>query len=475
MIKTILELRHDLEDLEASQKFYQNRLDTLWLVNSDKIWIQNKLHSLNASIQNIKILLENNNMEAQEKLELNDLRKCTNCNNNFDLEDLKKHDGDYYCEDCFNENFSYCDNCGNYEDSNNSTWFNDYCYCEACADSLLKTCDDCGEVILKENSYETCNGNLICDDCYGENYFPCYDCGEVIHVDDGIYNEREGAYFCENCYPENSIQEFSCQEMNFNNNTFDVIKSKRCFGIELELSDDDIDYNSIENETIFGSKEDCSLNTGSEFYSPILQGDSGINEVEKFYKIIENNSNDSSAGLHMHIDMREDLDNFHFIKKLLFMYNRIEKIIYSLIGFNRLHNRYCKPLNVNENKILDMQNFEDLRLFRSNDLRHDRYFGFNLEALSSHRTIELRYREGITKFSELKNWIKLNLYIFDYCKDNSLQKIIKITSNLNSLDIFITFLGIISRKDYNLIGYFISVYNKKEIEAKRQNFSFLSI
>lgn len=393
--------------------------------------------------------------------------QCEDCDSYYHNDNLHPHKatGKLLCEDC-ESNYIYCDDCNEalqkededcyYNDNNNRI-------CESCQDNYIY-CTQCEDTFHTDNA-QYHNGDYYCDDCFNEHFRICDDCGETIDRDYIYYCEHDDCSYCEECYNSHSkdIYEFHFKQIdNDNGNTFNELKYNRAFGLELEISNEDIDYEEIENSTCFGCKEDSSLAYGAEFYSPILKGDKGIQEVEKLCNIVKDYSNDDTAGLHLHIDMRDNVENFEGVKKLYFMYNRIENIIYKVIAPCRSHASFAKKSQIDFETIYNLKGFESLNtLYRSAENSNgSRYFGFNLNALQDHQTIELRYREGITKFEDIKNWIKLNLYLFEYALANNIDTIKTITSNINNLERFIAFLSIIAKNDYKLINYWIKQYNR---------------
>lgn len=61
-------------------------------------------------------------------------------------------------------------------------------------------CSDCWAEITDDNYYTTADGDIICEDCYFNDYFVCGCCGE-IHSNDEIVRveDNEDAYYCESC------------------------------------------------------------------------------------------------------------------------------------------------------------------------------------------------------------------------------------------------------------------------------------
>lgn len=76
--------------------------------------------------------------------------------------------------------------------------------CEACAeDNGFIRCSDCGEWVHDNEALTTCDGDVICESCYEQDYFTCPDCGEIVHSRDGHEVITDGwgnrDYVCDSC------------------------------------------------------------------------------------------------------------------------------------------------------------------------------------------------------------------------------------------------------------------------------------
>jgi hypothetical protein len=206
-------------------------------------------------------------------------------------------------------------------------------------------------------------------------------------------------------------------------NTFDKLKEKYRFGIELEIDDDDLPYYDIENDTVFGCKDDGSLDKGSEFYSPIMQGDKGYNAIEKFCHCVRNKKVSTKAGFHLHIGS----ENFGIrnITKIWMLYRIIEKYIFLILPESRRENNYCKKSKMDIDAISGIKSESEFStLWNSHDNENgSRYFGLNLTALETHSTIELRYHSGTVNFDKVINWIKFNFALIEFACDSSMERI----------------------------------------------------
>lgn len=143
-------------------------------------------------------------------------------------------------------------------------------------------------------------------------------------------------------------------------------------------------------------------NNTFELVSPILEGESGLRELEKVCWVLDlcNVKVNDSCGLHVHMDAADF--NINTWKNLALSYKNIEDTINAFMPVGRRDNEYCKSLGrISERKILQANTLDDLRAA----FRNDRYHKVNLEAYARHRTIEFRQHSGSTNFTKMKNWV----------------------------------------------------------------------
>lgn len=88
-----------------------------------------------------------------------------------------------------------------------------------------RICACCGAVISEDDDdYELSNGDVICQDCYDDEYFSCECCGDIRHQDDVVIVSRDSdytEYICRDCadYYSRYFQCEDCHEW-FNENHF---------------------------------------------------------------------------------------------------------------------------------------------------------------------------------------------------------------------------------------------------------------
>ena len=150
-------------------------------------------------------------------------KKCCHCDGIIrDSENYEEVDGDYYCEDCFNDHFAYCEECRDLIcTDNDGTYIENVGYvCDYCRDRYYTRCAICGEYVpdaeaepyfnAHGESEGVCHGCLDSDDC-----IKCDHCDTYAHPD-FIYRCKtdEGEQvWCEHCAKWDGKWCASCHEL----------------------------------------------------------------------------------------------------------------------------------------------------------------------------------------------------------------------------------------------------------------------
>lgn len=71
---------------------------------------------------------------------------------------MTEHNDCWYCQSCFDEQFSYCDNCCEYQSAADFTEVDDDSVCSHCAECIGHTCQNCGELFRELSHCELCDG-----------------------------------------------------------------------------------------------------------------------------------------------------------------------------------------------------------------------------------------------------------------------------------------------------------------------------
>lgn len=150
---------------------------------------------------------------------------------------------------------------------------------------------------------------------------------------------------------------------------------------------------------------DSSLSGSNTFelVSPILEGESGLKELEKVCWVLDycDVKVNDSCGLHIHMDAANFTLNTW--KNLILTYRRAERVIDAFMPSSRRNNPYCRGIqSITESRIQEAASLNDLRMAFGGD----RYHKLNLESYSRHRTVEFRQHSGTTNFTKMENWIR---------------------------------------------------------------------
>lgn len=250
--------------------------------------------------------------------------------------------GEFYCEDCFHENFYECDRCGEIVPRDelvevttrlwrhSSEW-----WCEDCTSHYAERCDDCGEYFRIESYllHEVDNGEMICESCLDNNWWWCETCEEYHRNYEPCPRE------------EHRIESYHAHSRR--KSYFYGVGNQRNFGetmtigIELEVDRDDDDsddqtafLDAIENaagERLY-FEHDGSLRNGFEIISEPHTPKALVDDIDWkaiFRAGIEHgySSHDiGTCGLHVHIGRNffglEPAAQERNIAKMIYFYER---------------------------------------------------------------------------------------------------------------------------------------------------------
>ena len=411
---------------------------------------------------------------------------CKCCNKDFNKMSTRFHyvNDDPICHDCFVENYFTCGHCykmkSNVEMSMQELNASHTPYCKDCVSNSIRACEHCGgEInILVDPCRSGNNGqyfHIHCRDLYGY----CDDCGHWGLKEDLWQSPVSHRQYCSVCQEEGrdeiylrNCSDFCSERLDLSNNTFKHLRDKRCFGIELECNDENLPYDKVRAETKFGSVHDGSLDCGSEFVSPILQGDKGYNQVKAICDVLKHANVGGCTGYHVHLDARKI--DYLVAKKIWALYTVFEDVLFSILPQSRQENSYCRSsiLDVSSSYFQAINSYEELEeyWYEHHDCDEDwndhynssRYSGCNLHSYFNQRTIEIRYHSGTTNFEKIMNWVKINQAIFRYAEAHTLQEILDLRNFGNCK----TNYGIIRRlfkevvKSETLWKYYKTRFNK---------------
>ena len=366
--------------------------------------------------------------------------------------------------------------------------------CDSCSDDYVE-CYESGDIIHIDDAYYSDNvGEYFSQDAYDDRFRHCEDCDAEIDTEYGDYDycDDTGEYYCDGCgrpnrYPEwyvvdkltspsCSVPEYLTKRIEIPTqggpggrayrteevtrwlvpNTFDLIKSKRHVGIEIEH------YNSMEDSSSVGhlvhstlrnmwnseyrerfehsrdySGQDGSLSRasnhgdnyiGSELDCKPRRGDYLWKEIGIITDTIVRHAEgvvDVSCGQHMHFDAR-DLDWYHRVV-IAGIVKAIEPHLYSMLPSSRRNNRYCIPMSqrwIDFKYVKDRDSFVDFwyDTCSYNDSRWNdkRYHGLNMHPglrEGGIGSIEIRYHNGTLNKTKMRAWAIFWTTLIDYAKE----------------------------------------------------------
>lgn len=163
----------------------------------------------------------------------------------------------------------------------------------------------------------------------------------------------------------------------------------RSFGVEIEC-DHYLGDHSYANWN--SHYEHC----GTEFVSPILQGEDGLRDVRSFYKAVRPIMSDS-CGLHVHVDVRDFTgeEKLELVKRL-----KAEKeLFYSKVDKKRHNNIYC------HRDIPAPYRNDDWYSYKGR-VSTDRFCWVNLNAIRRHGSVEFRLHEATENVGKVCAWVR---------------------------------------------------------------------
>jgi hypothetical protein len=139
-----------------------------------------------------------------------------------------------------------------------------------------------------------------------------------------------------------------------------------------------------------------------ELVSPILEGQNGIDQLEKVCRILETKRAkvNKSCGLHIHFEARTF--NLASWKNLFTNYAKLEGVIDSMMPESRrgTSNRYCGTILNHTAKVDAATTINQVVAALPS-----RYHKLNTKSFTEHGTVEFRQHSGTVEFSKISNWI----------------------------------------------------------------------
>ena len=126
---------------------------------------------------------------------------CDVCRDTLHEEDIfsADHDDYMYCENCFNERYTYCADCGEIVNRDDTTYIENHGdICEGCRDHDYIQCHECNDYFYTDDVKETIDNGYLCDSCITQYYYEqCDDCG--LYEKQKYCSTIKGENYCGNC------------------------------------------------------------------------------------------------------------------------------------------------------------------------------------------------------------------------------------------------------------------------------------
>lgn len=331
---------------------------------------------------------------------------CTNCGDVADC----AHDGDDYCQQCFDDTFCSCADCGDVVRTDDTTTSDDgTTYCDSCYRQTFTTCHNCNCEVSRDDAREGLRGRDYCGDCFDKEFTTCDGCECVIRRDDSYSDSSGDGCYCGDCVPSDEDEEgpdVAGRRYYFNDDdTFVRTGSLRTFGVELETHECD-GYADDVGATYFSAKHDGSIE-GKEFVSRILRGDRGLDAIADFCDITSGWVVNNSCGYHAHIGVG-DLDA-QALAAVAVAYKLTERVWQSFVPSNRRQNSYCKAIQWQVESVPRTSRESFQQWLQS----IGRYCWFNVAAYTEHTTFEIRLHTATLDANKVNNWVCAHIRFID--------------------------------------------------------------
>lgn len=343
-----------------------------YLLSQDNVLMKNGEYVKWRENSEVRQILSNNNIHYNSVIKCPNCEEWTSC-----YYEIHSRNGNFYvCEECVDAgDYFYCEDCDEYYD---------YTY----------------------NTYETYNGDSVCENCRYDHYVECSDCNELYHENDIIYCEDCDAYYCNGCWEEHyhedqllyDYHDFNdWREHHLENETPDFY-----IGHELEIDEGSDMEEAVDTISQIDGicMHDGSLSCrGIEFishpfsYNYMLSMEQDYrNTFDHLIHLGYKSHNTNTCGLHFHVTRPTDSKIIDRI--ILFMETYKEEII-------TLSRRHSDELNRWSRFLSDKKQGTNPKVIKSldyivnNKVTSDRYMALNL---TNSRTIEFRFFKGTLNY-----------------------------------------------------------------------------
>ena len=151
---------------------------------------------------------------------------------------------------------------------------------------------------------------------------------------------------------------------------------------------------------------DASVNGGYELVSPVLKGQSGLDEVKAVCEALSEVGAliNKSCGFHAHFGTDDFKESISVWRNLYTNYATLEEDIDAFMPPSRRRNTYCASLKVRGWRE-KMENARTLVELEKAITNRSRYFKLNSQSYWRHGTVEFRQHSGTIEFDKIRNWL----------------------------------------------------------------------
>jgi len=171
-------------------------------------------------------------------------------------------------------------------------------------------------------------------------------------------------------------------------------------------------------------RDNTGSRSGIEFVSPVLRGQSGLDQVAVVANALRDMGAQVNASCGFHVHVGAAGNDLTFFKNLVKLYASYEREIDEVMPVSRRSNNagFCRSLtNINFAVIDRATSLRGLisEVARSAGASTDRYVKLNLAAMDRHGTVEFRHHSGTVDAVKAVNWIIRCLQLVTAAKEGN--------------------------------------------------------
>ena len=321
------------------------------------------------------------------------------------------------------------DGCGENSDREEVFSYSGEILCLECYEDDYMSCEHCGDVMHNDESCLTPDESYYCEDCRQDTFSWCVSCDNPTWYD-YLHDGPDGSMYCEDCYDDCTELpgEFVSNSPNCPNvkvdksATFDKMPVYRLVGIEAEciFGDMPVDEDGVpmalhHKPTGWREAYDGSISgNGREMISVPTNGDLLRNRIlaledwARLYNVDVNRS----CGLHIHFDATDT--SWKDLRAIGLVMYKFEQYLFRMLPKSRTNSNWCKKVNMGFKRLVECKSEREfVELWYKEDgmnrekYNDTRYHGLNIHARFYLGTIEFRYHSGTLNYDKISNWIMI--------------------------------------------------------------------